>query len=74
MSETPAAQLARIREILHPTDETYEAEPLDIEDARWLLAEVDSLRALYREELQRRFEAAGLKDVSVGPSVPDIWS
>ncbi len=33
----PAGRLPRLREQLHPTDPTYGAEPLDIEDARWLL-------------------------------------
>ena len=39
------SRLARIREQLHPTRPGYCAEPIDIEDARWLLAEVDRLRA-----------------------------
>ena len=30
-------RLARIRETLHPTRVGYCAEPLDIDDARWLL-------------------------------------
>lgn len=34
--------LIRIRELLHPTDATYSAEPIDIEDARWLLAQLDA--------------------------------
>lgn len=37
-------RLAIIRERLHPTRAGYCAEPIDIEDARWLLAEVDRLR------------------------------
>ena len=38
------ARLAGIREKLHPTRAGYCAEPLDIDEARWLLAEVDRLR------------------------------
>ncbi len=40
--------LLRIRELLHPTDTTYCAEPIDIEDARWLLAEVERLTEVQR--------------------------
>lgn len=32
---------ARIRQQLHPVDPTYSAEPLDVEDARWLLHQCD---------------------------------
>lgn len=41
--DSPEERLARIRELLHPTDETYCAEPIDTDDARWLLAEVERL-------------------------------
>ncbi len=36
-----AAKLARIRRTLYPEDSTYCAEPLDIDDARWLLRTYD---------------------------------
>ena len=34
--------LDRIRELLYPSDETYCAELIDIEDAKWLLKEFDN--------------------------------
>ncbi len=33
--------LDRIRELLYPSDSTYCAEPISIEDARWLLERLD---------------------------------
>lgn len=39
-NERDEARLARIRETLCPTLEGYSAEPLDIEDAKWLLDEL----------------------------------
>jgi hypothetical protein len=35
-------RLRQIRERLCPSDPTYSAEPLEIEDARWLLDALDS--------------------------------
>jgi hypothetical protein len=34
-------RIDRIRELLHPKDKTYSAEPIDIEDARWLLKQYE---------------------------------
>ena len=43
VEEIPA-RLARLRETLYPSDTTYCAEPIDIEDARFLLELVELLR------------------------------
>ncbi len=52
MDEARAARVARLQHTLSPTDPTYCAEPIEIEDARWLLdqlaaheAEIAQLRA-----------------------------
>lgn len=55
-------RLQRIRETLYPTRDGYCSEPIDIDDARWLLAEVDRLTVHDGavEEMQReRDEAEG---------------
>lgn len=57
-------RLAVIRETLFPTRQGYEAEPLDIDDARWLLANVEAVLG--------RADALGA--VSSSPSTPDICS
>lgn len=47
----PSARLPRLRELLYPTDPTYCAEPLDIEDARWLLREAECGRRIPADPL-----------------------
>ena len=43
--------LDRIRELLYPSDHTYEAEPISIEDARWLLAGYDVAQENKKDKL-----------------------
>lgn len=57
--------LDAIKERLHPTDASYTAEPLSIEQARWLLAWYEATQENWNECLRRMQQA--VTDLGVAP-------
>jgi len=63
--ESNAAIYRRIKNTLWPDDPTYAAEPLDIEDARWLIYQLERLKGYHygvRRVLNDLEDIFGLKD------------
>lgn len=63
MTSDPTLRLRAIQEQLHPTDPTRCSEPIDIDDARWLLA-----------ELARLTQERQAVCVAMGITAPDTWT